>query len=66
MLCPEFGKELEKRSLVAYRLTQNVVAKGRLGQEGDKEAGGNAPRTYMISFPIKAGPRSYPVEGCSG
>ena len=39
MLCPEYGKELEKGSLVAHRQTQYGVEKGGLGQEGEEEAG---------------------------
>ena len=50
---------------MAHQQTQHVVAKGGLGQEGYEEAGGDEPRTYMMAFPENAGPRSFPVEGCS-
>ena len=41
--------------------------KGRLGSEGDKaEGGGEEPRTYRTAFPERAGPRPFPVNGCSG
>ena len=66
MLCSECGKEVANESLVAHCQNQNSVAKGRLGQEGDKAAGGDKPRTYRMAFPAKAGPRPCPVEGCSG
>ena len=61
VLCPECGKEMAKGSLVAHRQTQHGVAKGRLGQEGKEEAGGDEPRTYRMAFPAKAGPRPRPV-----
>ena len=48
VLCPDFRKELAKGSLVAYRQTQHGVAKGGLGQVGDKEARGGKPRIYRI------------------
>ena len=40
VLCLECGKEVEKGPLVEHRQTQHSVAKGRLGQEGDKKYGG--------------------------
>ena len=52
--------------MVTHRQTQHGVAKGGLGSEGDKADGGNDPITYRLTFPAMAGPRSYPVEGCSG
>ena len=45
VICPECGKEVEKGSLVLHRQTKHGVAKWRLGQEGDKEAGGDNTRT---------------------
>ena len=66
VICPECGKELAKGSLVAHRQTQHGMEKRGLGQEGDEEAGGDKPRTYMMDFPAKAGPNPCPVEGCSG
>ena len=42
------------------------MAKGGSGKEGNREGGGNEPRTYRMEFPAKAGPRYFPVEGCSG
>ena len=66
MLCLECGKEVENVSLVAHLQNQHGVAKGRLGQEFNEEAGGNKPRTYRMTFPAKDGPRPCPVEGCSG
>ena len=66
MLLPEYGKELAKGLLVVHRQTQHGVSKGELGQEGDEEYRGDLPRTYRMPFPMKAGPRPCPVEGCSG
>ena len=66
MLCSECRKEEANGSIMAHCQTQPGVAKGRLGQEGDKAAGGDNPRTYRMAFPEKAGPRPCPVEGCSG
>ena len=66
MLFPECGKEVARGSLLTRRQAQHKVAKGRLGQEGDEAAGGNKPRTYRMAFPVKARPRTCPVEGCSG
>ena len=66
MLCPDYGKEVSKGSLVAHHQTQHGVTKGRLEQEGDKAAEGNNPSTYRMTFNAKAVPRPCPVEGCSG
>ena len=67
VLCPECGKELAKGSLVTHRQTQHGVAKGRLGSEGDEaDGGGDDPRTYKMAFPVRVGPRPFPVKGCSG
>ena len=64
VLCPECGKDLAKGSLVTHRQTQNDVAKGRLGLEGDEiDRGGNEPRTYKMEFLTRAGPRPFPAEG---
>ena len=57
---------MAKGSLVAHRQTQHGVEKWGLGQEGEEEAGENNPGTYRMSFPAKAGPRTFPVEGFSG
>ena len=54
VLCPEFGKELEKGSLVTHHQTQNGVAKGGLGSAGDKEdRGSNEPSIYRMEFPTR-------------
>ena len=45
VLCPECRKEVENGSLVSHFQTQHGVVKGRLVQGGDKEAGGDNPRT---------------------
>ena len=66
MLCPEYGKELSKGSLMVHHQTQHGVTKGRLGQEGDEASEGNKPSTYRMTFTAKDGPRPCPVEGCSG
>ena len=66
MLFPKCGKQLEKGSLVAHHQAQHSVAKGGLGEVGHEEAGGNDPRTYMVAFTAKVGPRPFPVKGCSG
>ena len=66
VLFPEYRKDLDKGSLVTHRQTQHGVAKGGLGSEGDEADGGNEPRTYRLTFPVRAGPRLCPVEGCSG
>ena len=55
MLCLECGKELAKGSLVEHHQNQHGVAKGGLGQEGDKEGGGNNTRTFRIAFHAKSG-----------
>ena len=34
------------------------------GEEAD--GGGDDPRTYKMSFPTRVGPKTCPVEGCSG
>ena len=54
-----------KGSMVAHRQTQHGVAKGGSGKVGKNEVGGDDPRNYRMAFPAKAGPRPYPVEGCS-
>ena len=66
MHCPDCGKDLTRGSLAAHLQTQHVVAKGGLGQEGNKEGGGNNLRTLRMEFSAKEGPRTFPVEGCSG
>ena len=66
MICPECGKEVAKGSLVAHRQTQNGMAKGRLGQEGNEATRVNEPRTYRMAFPAMEVPRPCLVEGCSG
>ena len=53
-------------SLVADHQTQHRVAKGILGQEGNKAAGYNKPKTYRMMFTAQDVPRTCPVEGCSG
>ena len=64
--CLECGKELAKGSLVTCRQTQHGGDTGMLGSEVDKlDGGGNKPRTHRMAFPTRAGPRPYPVEGCS-
>ena len=64
--CPKCRKDLVRGSLAANRQTQNGVAKWGLGQKGDREGGGKNPMTLRMEFPTKAGPRPFPVEGCSG
>ena len=66
MLCPEYGKEVSKGSLVAHHQTQHGVTKDSLVQEGDEAAKGENPRTYRMAFTVKYGTRPCPVEGCSG
>ena len=66
LLFPECGKDMTKGSLVTHLQTQNGVAKGGLVPEGKKADGGNNTRTYGMVFPAKAGPRPFPVKGCSG
>ena len=39
------------------------MAKGRLGQDGEKKAGGDNPRTYRMAFTVKVGYRPFSVEG---
>ena len=49
--------------------TQNFVARGGLGSEGDRTDGvdkGDKPRIYRMAFLARAGPRPCPVKGCSG
>ena len=66
MLCPEYGKEVSKGSLVAHHQNQHGVTKGRLGQEGDEAAEGDNPSTYRMTFTANDVPRPCPVDGCSG
>ena len=56
---------MSRGSIDAHRQTQNGVTKGVPVQEGDREGGSNDLRKYMMFFPSKLGPRTYPVEGCS-
>ena len=47
--------------------TQHIVAKERLGSNGDEAEGGeDKPRTYKMAFLTRAGPMPCPVEGYSG
>ena len=64
-ICLECRKEMAKGSLVAHLQTQHGGAKVRLGQEVNKESGGDKPRNYRTEFNTKAGLRPCPVEGCS-
>ena len=60
---------MAKGSLVTHHQTQHDVGKGGLVSEGGKSDGGdggNKPRTYILAFPAREGPRPYQVEGCSG
>ena len=65
VICPECGKEVEKGSLVVHHQNQHGMVKGRLGQEGDEEAGGDNARTCRMDIPANAGPRPCQFEGCS-
>ena len=51
---------------MAHCQTQHGVVKEGLGQGVDKESSGGKPRTYRMVFSTNTGPRSCPVEGCSG
>ena len=64
--CPECGKELPKGSLVTHRQKHHGMDKGGLGLEGYEADGGDGTRTYRMVFPVRAGPRTCPVEGFSG
>ena len=46
--------------------TQNGVEKGAMGQEGNREGGGDVPRTYRMAVTTNARTRHFPVEGFSG
>ena len=46
--------------------TQYDVDKEGLGSEVDKAYRGGNPRTYILEFTARVGPRPCPVEGCSG
>ena len=46
--------------------TSCLGKRGVLGQEGEGEGRGDKSRTYRMTFLTEAGPRHYPVEGCSG
>ena len=63
--CPECGKDLARGSLAAHHQTQHGIEKGGPGQKGDGEDGGDKPREHRMEFSTKAGPISFPVEGCS-
>ena len=51
---------------MTHRQTQHGVAKGELGSEIYESDRGKDPRTYLLVFPVRAGPRPCPFEGCSG
>ena len=57
--CPECGKE-------SHLQIQHSVENGRSRQEVNEESGGDNTRTYRMAFIVKAGPRPFTVEGCSG
>ena len=48
LICPEYGKEMAKGSLVMHRQTQHGVAKGGSGLAGDKADGGDEPNEGVI------------------
>ena len=56
---------MAKWALMTHRQTQHSVAKGGLGSEGYEVDGGDKPRAYSMVFPMRAGTRPCPVEGCS-
>ena len=62
----ECGKELAKELLVKHRQTQHGATKGGLVSEGDEADRGDNIRTYRLAFTAKTGPRTCPVEDCSG
>ena len=51
---------------MVHRQNQHGVEKGGSGQEGDKEGGGNKPRTFRTVFPEIAGLMPCPVKGFIG
>ena len=50
---------------MTHRQTQNGVARGGLGLEGNEADRGDKPRTYRMVFSTKVIPRPCPVGGCS-
>ena len=53
-------------SLDEYCQDQHGIAKVVSVQEGYRVGRGNKPKAYRMEIPKKAGPRHFPVEGCSG
>ena len=50
MLCPDYGKEVSKESLVAHHQIEHAVKNASLGQEVDEVAEGENPSNYRMSF----------------
>ena len=63
VLCPEYGKEVSKGSLVAHHQNKHGVTKDSLVQECDEVAEGDNPSTYRMEFTAKSVPRPCLVEG---
>ena len=49
-----------------HRQTQHGVDKGELSSEGNKKDRGDDPRTYILMFTAREGPRLFPAKGCNG
>ena len=65
MQCLDFRKDLTRGSLVSHFQTQHGVDKGGLGQEVNKQGGGEEPSTLRVVFPEKSVPSPFPVDRCS-
>ena len=63
--CRECGELMAAGSLESHLMTQHVrVAETRWSWRTSTVGAG--PRTLRMIFPAKGGPRSFPVEGCTG
>ena len=64
--CPEYKKDLVRKSVPTHRQRQHGGARGGAGHKDNKGDRGGKPRNFRMTFLSKAGPRPCPVEGCSG
>ena len=64
--CPWFGGYFARGSLANHFQTQHSVARWGAGQTDNEWGGVDNPRKFRVKFLVKAGPRPFPVDGCSG
>ena len=63
---PYCGKDIARVSLDNHLQTHHGVGRGGAGQTENKVGGGDNPRTFGMTFPVKAVPRPCPIDGCNG